>query len=280
MLLDHGARPAGTNALPRALDFNDHDAVHMLLGAGADPNEGVEQHPSGEPSWVIPALHQAARRMCDARMIGLLLDAGADPSLRYQGLTPYAIARVYGNDDAARLIADAGGTTELNAEESLLAAAAEDVVPAGKRLDEAALPTEYRNLIRAVLSIPGRLGHVKRLVAIGLDANRPDPMGLPPLHIAGWEGLPDMVDYFLGLNPNLDHVNSYGGTFLSTIIHGSENCPSRAERDHTGCAERALRAGVGLPRRAIELAGDPDMAAFLTRWADTHPDQVTDKGPA
>lgn len=76
LLLKSGARPEGTNASPRALDFNDHEAVMLLLDEGADPNEGIAEHPSGEPSHVIPALHQASRRMCDARTIGILLDAG------------------------------------------------------------------------------------------------------------------------------------------------------------------------------------------------------------
>ncbi len=280
LLLDSGANPKGTNALPRALDFNDHKAVQMLLEAGADPNEGIEEHPSGEPPWVIPALHQAARRMCDERMINLLLDAGADPSKRYKGMTPYAVAMVYGNKTAASLIKSAGGDTNLSGDEKLLAAAADGTSLQGKTVTEDQLPDEYRDLIRAVLGFPNGLSHVRRLIEIGLDPNRPDNMGLTPLQIAGWEGLPEALEYFLGLNPDLDHVNDYGGNLLSTIIHGSENCPSRDDRDHVACARLALNAGVGLPRRAIELAGVPEMANFLAGWAKQNPDRVADGGPA
>ena len=68
------------------------------------------------------------------------------------------------------------------------------------------------------------------------------------------------------------------GTLLSTILHGSENCPARAERDHIACLQLALSAGVGLPRRAIDLAGDEEIAAFLADWALAHPDQLLEAG--
>ncbi|MDF0598871.1 ankyrin repeat domain-containing protein [Psychromarinibacter halotolerans] len=283
LLLAHGARPEGTNALPRALDFNDHEAVRLLLGAGADPNEGIVQHPSGEPPFVIPALHQAARRMCDATMAGLLLDAGADPSAQYRGVTPYALARVFGNGAAADRIAAAGGDTRLTPEETLLAAAAEDRLPPGARLAEDGLPDVYRVLPRELLHLPGKFPHIQRLIELGLDPDVTDQMGLPPVQIAGWEGLPEQLSFFLSLKPNLRHINEYGGDLLSTIIHGSENCPARNDpsehRDHVACARLALDAGVPLPRRVIAFAGDEGMAAFLADWAQAHPEQVTDPTP-
>ena len=73
-------------------------------------------------------------------------------------------------------------------------------------------------------------------------------------------------------------MNGYGGTLLSTIIHGSENCPERAQRDYLGCLERVLEHGVALPKRAIDLAGQPEVAAFLANWADQHPGQVVEHG--
>ena len=89
-----------------------------------------------------------------------------------------------------------------------------------------------------------------------------------------------MLAYLLSLKPDLSHVNGYGGILLSTIIHGSENCPNRGERDYIGCLDLALSEGVALPRRAIDLAGDPDVAAFLSDWAEAHPGQVVEGGVA
>jgi len=269
LLLKHGANPVGTNALARALDFNDHTAVELLLNAGALPDEDVAEHPSGEPSFVIPALHQATRRMCDGRMIALLLGAGADASRPYKGATPYAIARIYGNAEAARQIAEAGGSTALSPQEELLAMAADGVVPAGRYVDPAKLVGEFRGLIRNILHLPEKLDHVKRLVDIGLEYDRPDPMGVPPVQISGWEGLPEIMAYFLQLQPDLSHRNKYGGTLLGTIIHGSENCAARAERDHVACARLALEHGVALPKQALKFAAEPEMSAFLADWAVT-----------
>jgi len=266
LLLAHGARPAGTNALPRALDFNDHEAVQMLLKAGADPNEANRD--------AIPALPHAARRMCDGAMVRLLLDAGADLSSRWQGLTAFALARVYGNVEAARLIAEAGGDTELSHTETLLADAAQGLETEGAYLDPATLLEEYRNLLRGLQDGTNRLNHIRALVALGLEYDRPDAMGVTPVQYAGWSGQPDMVALFLELRPDLGHVNRHGGSLLTTIIHGSENAPFRDSSDHIACARLALEHGVALPRNAADLAGDPDMRVFLKDWATAHPGQV------
>ena len=188
------------------------------------------------------------------------------------------MARVYGNEDAARLIADAGGDTALDDMLTLLAAAADGTVPEGQYIDPAKLPDEFRDLVRNLLHMPEKFEQVQRLVALGMEYDRPDSQGLTPVQIAGWEGLPRELAYFLGLKPDLSHINGYGGTLLSTIIHGSENCPSRAERDHVECARLALVEGVALPRRAIEFAGEPEMAAFLKDWAERYPGQVVAEG--
>jgi len=274
LLLDHGAKAAGTNALPRALDFNDHEAVQMLLDAGADPNEWNGEEVGGEKPWVIPALHQAARRMCDAKMAQLLIAAGSDTSRIYEGVTPYAMARVFGNAAVAKVIEQAGGSTKLSAEESLLARAAEGEMPNGQ-ITESSLPTAYSDLLRSIIHLPGdRVAHARGLIHLGLDFDKPDGQGLTPGQIAGWEGLPDILAFFLSLGPDLDHVNNYGGTYLSTVIHGSENAPDRATRDHVSCARLLLEAGVPLSRQEIEFAGDEALSEFLHNWAEEHPDQI------
>ncbi len=279
MLLKHGASPGGTNALPRALDFNDHKAVQMLLDAGADPNEFSAGEVGGEAPFVIPALHQAARRMCDAEMIDLLLTAGGDPGVLWNGRSAHVYAAVYGNAAALRAFKKVSPMPAMSREEALLAQAATGETPEGVYLDPAKLPEEFRNLIRHILHLPGRLDHVKRLVALGLEYDRVDPVEqITPVQVAGWNGLPEMMEYLLKLGPDLGFVNGYGGTLLSTIIHGSENCPERAERDHAACARIALEHGVALPKRAIGLAGDPGMQALLADWAQAHPGAVVESG--
>ena len=278
MLLEAGADPRGTNALLRAMDFNDHQAVRMLLAHGAEPDDFNDTVIGDEQPWVVPALHQAARRMSDAEMIALLLEAGADPARTYQGCSAYGHARVFGNAALARAIEARGAEPELTPEERVLAMAADGDVPSGTRVDTEKLPEAYRTIVRQILHLPGKLDHVKRLVAIGVDHDGSDTEGLTPVQVAGWEGLPDVMAYLLSLRPDLSHVNGYGGTLLSTILHGAENCPDRAERDYIACLRLALEQGVALPRAAIEFANDDRIAEFLAGWAEDHPGAVVDHG--
>lgn len=276
MLLEHGADPQGTNALLRAMDFNDHAAVEMLLAHGAQADAFNAEAVGGEEPWEMPALHQAARRMNDARMVELLLAAGADPARVFKGASAYGFARVCGNRALAAAIEARGVAPELTAEEALLARAAAGEVPEGVFVDPGRLPEVYRNIIGEILHLPGKLDHIRRLVALGMEYDLPDGMGVTPVQVAGWEGLPEVMGYLLSLKPDLGHVNAYGGTLLSTIVHGSENCPARAERDHIACARLALEAGVAVPRRMADMAGEPGMAEFLADWAVAYPGQVVD----
>ena len=277
LLIAHGADPALTNALPRAMDFDSAEIVGLLLEGGADPDEGSDTWVQGT-GFVrgIPALHQAARRMCSGPVIDLLLAHGADAAATWKGCAAYAFARVFGNDALARRLRP----TSLTETEALLAAAAEGRVPGGRWIDPAALPEPYRNLPREILHLPGKLPHIRALIDLGYPWDTPDAEGVTPVQAAGWSGLPEVMACFLALGPDLSHVNSYGGTLLSTIIHGSENDPERARKDHVACARLALEHGVALPKRAIDLAGQPDMAAFLADWAEAHPGAVVEHGVA
>ncbi len=274
MLLDHGADPTGTNALLRAMDFHDLTAVRMLLEAGARPNEFNADEVGGETPWVVPALHQAARRMSPPEMVALLLDHGADPARRYKGATAYAFARVYGNHAMADLLEARGVATDLSVDEALLACAADGLDSPGQYVDPARLAQVYRGILREILHLPGKLDHIRRLVALGVEYDRPDDMGVTPVQVAGWEGLPEVMAYFFGLGPDMGHVNGYGGTLLSTILHGAENCPQRADRDHIGCLRLALEHGVALPRAEIAAPDNAKIAAFLSDWAERYPGQV------
>lgn len=267
MLLAAGADPTGTNALLRAMDADDVDMVKLLLDAGADPNE---------ENGGMTALHHAAIRQCSAEVCALLLEHGADQSIVRAGVTPYACARVFGH----RVLTDILDPKPLTALEEQLSMAAEGVIAENTFLDPSGLPRPYANLLRDILYLPGKLPHIEALVALGLPWDAPDEAGLTPVQLAGWEGLPDVMRFFLHLKPDLGHVNGYGGTLLSTIIHGSENNPNRTERDYLGCLELALREGVALPKRAIALAGEPEVSEFLSDWAARHPGQVVEHGVA
>lgn len=276
LLMRHNVSTRGTNALVRMLDFDNLDGARLMLDYGADPNEAVLDHPSGEPIPTIPALHQAARRGRDGRFVSLLLEHGADPTAIWQGHTAYALARIYGNVSFAQALAEAGYGGELNTVEAALAACADGTVPPGRPLARLPLDDEERRVLTRVILWEDRLAQAKALVAAGIDPNVAEEMDMTPLHLAGWAGLTDHVAWLLTLDPDLNHVNAYGGDLVGTIVHGSENRLDVAERDHVGCARLALEAGAPLRRSDVEAAMNEDMSALLRDWAAEHPDQVTD----
>jgi ankyrin repeat protein len=268
LLLQYGATPSGTNALARALDFRNEEKVRLLLAAGADPDEAARDHPSGQPVDTIPALHQAARRWCPGPLAELLLAYGADPGRIWKGHTPYATARIFGNDAVADMLERRGARTPLSETETLLAECARGRPPR-RPINPENLSEEDQLLLTRIVFEEDRLDHLKALVAAGLDPNKTDEMGLTPLHAAGWAGLPETVAYLLTLEPDLTWKNAFGGDALDTVLHGSEHRLDSEERDHIACARLLLEAGSVLYPRYITGCGREDMVAFLEDWQQT-----------
>jgi ankyrin repeat protein len=272
LMLEFGARIDGTNALARMLDFDNIEGVLLLLEAGADPNEGAQEHPSGEPSYAISSLHHAARRRCSAEIAQLLLQHGAKGQVLQFGHSAYALARMYGNVDFAKVLEQAGEATQLSANEELIARAMEGDVSG--RLDRDSLSDEQRRLLCRLVAFEDVLPAVKRLIAIGLDSDEIEEMGMPAIHIAGWEGHADAMAFLLGLSPDLSRKNHYGGDLMGTILHGAENCPAAAARSHMRCVDLALEVGMPLHRHDVEHCAVPELREHLTQWAAEHPERV------
>ena len=272
LMLEYGAKIEGTNALARMLDFNDPEGARLLLEAGADPNEGAQAHPSGEPSYALCALHHAARRRCSGQIAQLLLDHGADGRTLQFGHSAYALARMYGNTDFARVLEQADQATALSPNEAIIARAATEQVE--ETVDATALSDEQRRMLCRVLAFDHPLPHLKRLIGVGLDPDAVEEMGMPAIHIAGWEGHADAVEFLLGFAPDLTRKNSYGGDLMGTILHGASNCPAASRREHPRCAALALEAGAPLHRHDIDYCAAPDLRDWLADWAAEHPDRL------
>ena len=272
MLLEHGARPEGTNAPFRAMDFDDLRAVEMMLDAGWDPNEGVSHHPSGPAAVGLSVMHHAAQRGCGAPMFDLLAARGARLDVQRNGLGACALALLYGNEAGAQALARLGAPTDVPEPLAKLLAGEGPV-------DPNLLPDEARDLASELAGFTEALPRLEKFIAAGLEWDRPNRMGMTPVQAAGWWGLPENMAFFLKHKPDLAHINGYGGTLLSMIIHGSENAPSVANQDYIACLEMALREGA-LPRPAIRHAGREDVLAFLEDWAERCPGQVVAHGIA
>jgi hypothetical protein len=265
MLCKAGADPNGTNALKRAMDFDDPEMVGLLLDAGTDPNEGHD-------GWT--SLHHAALRMSSSEVCDLLLKAGADPSVIGHGISAYSAAKVYGNHALAQMMEP----VPLSPEEELLAQAVTGDVPDGTYIDPNKLPEIYLGLVREFAGAPAKLDHLKALIKIGMPWDRGDGSGVTPVQIAGWQGQPEMLAYFLGLKPDLGHRNAYGGGIIGSTLNGAMNNPERAGRDYVECLRLILEEGVALPQNAIWVSGLPEVNAFLQDWAKRFPQQVIKHG--
>lgn len=265
LLLKHGAMPDGTNALPRALDFDDLVKVRLLLEAGADPNITEPDHPSGLPMNSVPSLHQAVRRGRSAEFIDLLLSFGADPKAVWNGHTAYGLARINANHEAADLLSARGFASPLSQNEQILADCADLKTPSA-HLDTSTLNKEDRCLLTELVARPVSIAHLQALIDAGLDPDQVDYMGLPPLHLAGWNGQAEELRFFLTFDPDLTRKNDYGGDALGTVLHGAEFAPQRAGADHITCARLLLEAGSELVPRYIAECGNEDMVQFLEDW--------------
>jgi ankyrin repeat protein len=247
------------------LDYDDMDAARLLLDHGADPNEGAVAHPSGEPSYGIPSLHQAARRLCSAATAEMLLSYGAEGVSIYKDHTAYGLAKMYGNQAVAEVLEAAGQASELSQAEHVLAEAAVGESKAQVVADD--LTNEQRCLLTRILATKTPLAHAQRLVAVGIDPEWSDEMQLSALHVAGWHGHADVVAWLLSLGVDVHQENAFGGDGLQTVMHGADFCPARKGRDYATCTKLLLEAGASFdPSYPTRVNAEP-VKAVLQAWA-------------
>ena len=249
LLLRHGGRPAGTNALPRALDDDRLEHVRLLLEAGADPDEGA-------------VLVHAVRRGCGLETIRLLLEHGADPERRggewstprARHKTAYQNAILRGRDDVADLLLRAGASPALDPEDAAVASIVRGDPEAPALPRDALSPDAQEALISAALA--GRLDAV--VDAVGADFFGHLGGGPPGtlLHHAAWLGRADVVTRLLarGADPS-----SPSGADLDTpaawAAHGSGH--GQPGGDHVAVMERLVAAGARLEPRFLDVADGP-----------------------
>jgi uncharacterized protein len=93
-------RDLARTALAAPIGQNDAQGARLLVQAGADPNNYVND--AGEPGAV---LHEAVRTGNSAELVELLLAHGARPDeIGPDGRSPYAVAVSLGRTDLADLL--------------------------------------------------------------------------------------------------------------------------------------------------------------------------------
>lgn len=264
LLLEHGADPLHTNALLRAIDMNDVEMVTMLLEAGADPDDPFGMDTLGTTTPSPPALWHAARNAASGAVAESLIAHGATLDRPWRGRDAFGTALVYGASDVVEVLRAHGAERPVTDHEALLAACVSGaVVPEDARIESRLVGGDDRTLPHTIAARPGAVPALGNLFRVGFDPTAVDDQGMPPLHVAAWEGLAENVAFLLTLPHDLGHRNAYGGDAMGTVIHGAEFCPHADQRDHVTCARLLLDAGAVPDPADVEASGAPDLVRLL-----------------
>ena len=242
-------------------DVRVKQGVMWLLDHGADPNVrcGKEQETS---------LHAAIRRNQHYDIVKLLVDHGADISLRTaNGRTPWNLARRHGRDDVVRLLEAFGAKPEpLTPQDALLDTCARgDAITAGTLRNAdviAALDIDdLRMMIDA--AIRGAAPVVSACLAAGFPVNTVDDFGATALHHAAIQGHADIVQELL--RHGADHTiedREHTATPLGWACFGADYV-SNADGDYVATV-KALVSGGAKPSPNANLPAHEGVRAVLS----------------
>ncbi|ONG56064.1 hypothetical protein BKE38_06960 [Pseudoroseomonas deserti] len=257
LLLRHGARVRGTNAVHRALDLPGAGALELLLAHGGDPEEVLPGSRLGPPLLRAIALGRSPRH------VAALLAAGADPAARdAEGASAWRLAARRGLVEVAALLQAAGAAEELSTEEEFGAACARGDAATARRLQAArpdlpgGLPATLLRLLPDSVAA-GATGAARLMVALGWPVATPGgDWQASALNLAVFRGDAALAGILLDHGARWDEAHGFGSDVLGTLSWASLNEPDDAAApDWPGCA-RAL-AAAGLPPMAPDPA-DPE----------------------
>lgn len=254
LLLEAGARIGGTNAMLRVLDFEQPGMLRRLLEHGGDANERT---------GAGPLLH-AIRRRRSARVIGMLLDAGADPGARdAHGNGALKLAARMGMVDVAALLRAAGATDDVDGDER------ERFVAACSAADRVAAMTILARRPRIVSELdPAQTHLLPELAAVGNDdgvrlmvelgwpiATRGGDIGGSALNWAVFRGNAPLARFLLAHGASVDERHDYDDNVYGTLAFASNARPP-GPGDWLGCAHALHESGAPLPDERYDFAED------------------------
>ncbi|WP_321791781.1 hypothetical protein [Burkholderia pyrrocinia] len=260
LLLEHGARVGGTNALRRALDMRDAAALELLLTHGGDPNEPAGEGPTN--MWGAPLLRAIAVR-CPARHIAALLAAGADPGARTAaGVSAYRLAMQTGLPDVAALLRAAGAEETLGVADAFVAACARADADDARRIQArhpdlpGALPEDRLRLLPDAAAW-GSGDAVKVMVELGWPiAARGGDWDASALNHAVFRGDADLLAFLLAHGASWRETHGFGSDALGTLSWASVNEPEGVGHpDWEACARVLIAHGVP---QAVRDLSNPD----------------------
>ncbi|TVR46628.1 MAG: ankyrin repeat domain-containing protein [Puniceicoccaceae bacterium] len=232
--------------------------IRWLLENGADPNVPSQIETKNETP-----LHAAARNGGDIETIRLLLDHGADPSLRRaDGRTAYALAVRGGQEEVARLLLDRGAPDETTAADRFLSACMRgDRTTARAELDAdprllSMLDSEDKEMVHQAAR-QNRAEAIALMAELGFDLTVQDELDRgTPLHWACLQGRAEaaraLIESAVPLN---GRDNRYDSPPIGWVAHGSLHMRTR-DGDYPACARALLAAGAEVPSK---IQGNDDV---------------------
>lgn len=249
-LLQAGARVVGSNALFRALDFDDVTLLELLLAHGADANEA-----SPSSDWPSPLFWALKRRRSSAH-IQALLQAGADAHRRRaDGLDLATLAWRLGLTEQAAVLRAAAGTTARAAPtpaESFAAACAAADEETARNLQAqhpdlpAALPPDMLRQLPE-LAAQGCASAVRCMVQLGWPvATTGGDWHASALNYAVFRGDAALARFLLEHGAQWTEQHGFGDNCRGTLSWASCNTPSDDHEpgDWLGCAQALVAHGM------------------------------------
>ncbi|MBI4503575.1 MAG: ankyrin repeat domain-containing protein [Gemmatimonadetes bacterium] len=220
--------------LLRKTDWHDYEGVKWLLEHGVEPNRTTR--------WGKTALHNAVLSDNDLRIVEVLLDHGADPTIvasrpgRYDSAftnkTAVAIAARRGRGDLLALFEQRGFSTELEGVERLIASCARND---GSRVR--AIAEREPGLVVQLVAEGGKVlaefagtgndDGIRHLLALGVAVGAPYKEGdayfdiatdSTALHVAAWRANHATVRLLIERGAPLDQRDGKGRTPLALAV--------------------------------------------------------------
>jgi hypothetical protein len=245
LLLAHGARVEGSNALHHQLDREDLDGLQRLLDATTDVDDSS--------STLGPPLLWAIRRGRSVPHVRALIDRGANPRAQTKdGVSAFVLAQRNGLTDVVALLDDRGAGQALTVEEQFVAACARVDRPAAMELLERhpdmftrLTTTQLRQLPN--LTEAGRTDAVRLMVELGWPvATTGGDWQASAVNLAVFRGDAALTRFLLEHGARWDERHGYGDHTRGTLSWASRNLDP-AGRDFIGCAHALLDHGMPLP---------------------------------
>jgi len=209
----------------------------------------------------------AVRRRRSRSHVEALLQAGADPRVKTDDdVSAYRLAVIYGLDDVADALAQAGVTDPLTPEEQFVAACARADERAARRM-LAARPDVLAALSDAQLrQLPdqteaGNRQAVRLMVELGWPvAVRGGDWNATALNLAVFRGDSELTRFLLEHGASWTERHGFDDNVNGTLGWASRN-HDPAQGDWVGCAKALVEHG--LPVLEVEGGYSDDVAAFL-----------------